>query len=89
MDAVIAYVDGNDPLWQQDYRAANRQAALSKRYRDWGTLPFLLRGIQRHMPVIERVFLVGSRERQVPAEADGRAARVPASPATRPGRRAR
>ena len=70
MDAVIAYVDGNDPLWQQDYRAANRQAALSKRYRDWGTLPFLLRGIQRHMPFIERVFLVVSRESQVPAWAD-------------------
>ena len=66
MDAVITFVDGTDPLWQQDYLAATRQAALAKRYRDWGTLPYLLRGIQRHMPFIERVFLVVSRESQVP-----------------------
>lgn len=70
MDAVITYVDGNDPLWQQDYRTVTRQPALSKRYRDWGTLPFLLRGIQRHMPFIERVFLVVARESQVPAWVD-------------------
>ena len=70
MDAVIAYVDGADPLWQQDYLAAVRQPALTKRYRDWGTLPFLLRGIERHLPFVDRVFLVVSRESQVPAWAD-------------------
>ena len=70
MDAVIAYVDGADPMWQQDYLAAVRQQALTKRYRDWGTLPFLLRGIERHLPFIDRVFLVVSRESQVPSWAD-------------------
>ena len=70
MDAVIAYVDGADPLWQQDYLAATRQPALTKRYRDWGTLPFLLRGIERHLPFVDRVFLVVSRESQVPDWAD-------------------
>jgi len=70
MDAVITFVDGNDPFWQQDYRAARREPVLTKRYRDWGTLPYLLRGIQRHMPFIEKVFLVVSRESQVPAWAD-------------------
>lgn len=66
MDAVIAYVNGADPLWQQDYLAAIHQPALTKRYRDWGTLPFLLRGIERHLPFVDRVFLVVSRESQVP-----------------------
>ena len=70
MDAVIAYVDGADLLWQQDYLAAVREPALTKRYRDWGTLPFLLRGIERHLPFVDRVFLVVSRESQVPAWAD-------------------
>ena len=70
MDAVIAYVDGADPMWQQDYLAAVRQPALTKRYRDWGTLPFLLRGIERHLPFIDRIFLVVSRESQVPSWAD-------------------
>lgn len=70
MDAVIAYVDGADPLWQQEYLATVRQPALTKRYRDWGTLPFLLRGIERHLPFVDRVFLVVSRESQVPVWAD-------------------
>ena len=75
MDAVITFVDGNDPRWQQDYLTATQpdpargtapRPALAKRYRDWGTLPYLLRGIERYMPFIERVFLVVSRESQVP-----------------------
>lgn len=76
MDAVIAYVDGNDPLWQEDYQAATRRPLLAKRYRDWGTLPYLLRGIQRHMPFVDQVFLVVSRESQVPAWADRSRLRV-------------
>ena len=70
MDAVITYVDGNDPLWQQDYRTVAGAAAQARRYRDWGTLPFLLRGVERHLPFVDRVFLVVSRDSQVPDWAD-------------------
>ena len=70
MDAVITFVDGGDPLWQDDFRAARHGKAVARRYRDWGTLPFLLRGIERHMPFIDRVFLVVARESQVPSWAD-------------------
>ena len=66
MDAVITYVDGSDPLWQEDFRTATAGTEPVKRYRDWGTLPYLLRGIDRHLPFIENVFLVVSRESQVP-----------------------
>ena len=66
MDAVITYVDGSDPLWQQDYRTAVPGPVVERRYRGWETLPFLLRGIEKYMPFIERVFLVVSRESQVP-----------------------
>ena len=70
MDAVITFVDGNDPLWQQDYLAVAQQPAITKRYRDWGTLPFLLRGIERYMPFVDKLFLVVARESQVPCWAD-------------------
>ena len=70
MDIVITYVDGSDPHWQQDYQAGAGRDILAKRYRDWGTLPFLLRGIERHLSFAGKVFLVVSRESQVPAWAD-------------------
>lgn len=66
MDAVITYVNGSDPLWQQDYSDAAGGKLLTKRYRDWGHLKYLLRGIQKHMPFIEKVHLVVSRESQIP-----------------------
>ena len=70
MDAVITYVDGGDPLWQEDFRAATAGTEAARRYRDWGTLPYLLRGIDRHLPFVEKVFLVVSRESQVPVWVD-------------------
>ncbi len=70
MDIVITYVDGNDPVWQKDYEEYAAVPAMTKRYRDWGTLKYLLRGIQQKMPYIRNVFLVVSHESQVPAWAD-------------------
>ena len=66
MDAVITYVDGLDPLWQKDYDAVVGAPRLAKRFRDWGTLRYLLRGVETCMPFIRKVFLVVSRESQVP-----------------------
>lgn len=70
MDVVITYVNGLDPVWQQQYSRATNRPALAKRYRDWGLLPYLLRGIERYMPFVGRVFLVVSGESQVPEWAD-------------------
>ena len=70
MDVVITYVDGNDPLWQRDYREFAGGTALVKRFRDWGTLKYLLRGIESNMPFIRNVYLVVSRQSQVPSWAD-------------------
>ncbi len=66
MDIVITYVDGQDPLWQKDYEAALNEPIMNKRFRDWGTLKYLLRGIETHMPFIENVYLVVARDSQVP-----------------------
>ena len=70
MDAIIIYVDGSDPSWQQEYSEAVGGAVLAKRYRDWGTLRYLLRGIEKHIPSVRNVFLLVSGESQVPSWVD-------------------
>ncbi len=66
MDIVITYVNGNDPIWQKDYEKYTNVPILEKRFRDWGTLKYLMRGIEKHMPFIKNVFLVVSHTSQVP-----------------------
>ena len=76
MDAVITYVDGNDPVWRKSFAQAVGVPAIEKRYRDWGTLVYLVRGIRRYMPFIRKVFLVVSGESQVPLWVSGSDVRV-------------
>lgn len=66
MDIVITYVDGLDPVWQKDYEQFTNVPILQKRFRDWGLLPYLMRGIEDNMPFIRKVHLVVSHESQVP-----------------------
>ena len=70
MDAVITYVNGNDPVWKADYERATNIPIMQKRFRDWGTLKYLLRGIEEYMPFIKNVYLVVSHTSQVPQWAD-------------------
>ena len=72
MDAVITYVNGLDPVWREEYSRALDIPALDKRFRDWGTLRYLLRGIDTHMPFIRNVYLVVSGVTQVPDWASDR-----------------
>ncbi len=67
MDIVITYVNGLDPVWQKDYEKYTNVPIMEKRFRDWGTLQYLLRGIEVHMPFIRNVFLVVSHRSQVPS----------------------
>ena len=70
MDAVITYVDGLDEFWRADYEKFAGKPLLEKRYRDWGTLRYLLRGIETCLPFIDNVWLVVSSDSQVPAWVD-------------------
>ena len=70
MDIVITYVDGNDPIWKADYEKYTNVPVMQKRFRDWGTLKYLLRGIEVYMPFIRNVYLVVSHQSQVPSWAD-------------------
>ena len=67
MDIVITYVNGLDSEWQADYAKCIGTKVNVKRYRDWGTLPYLLRGIEECMPFVENIFLLVARESQIPA----------------------
>ncbi len=70
MDVVITYVNGLDPLWQKDYEKWTSVPVMEKRFRDWGTLKYLLRGIEKHMPFVKNVYLVVARDSQVPSWVD-------------------
>lgn len=66
MDIVITYVDGLDPVWKKDYEQYTNTPIMQKRYRNWGLMPYLMRGIEVNMPFIRKVHLVVSHESQVP-----------------------
>lgn len=70
MDIVITYVDGLDPLWQKDYSEFVGGNVMEKRFRDWGTLRYLMRGIAKFIPFVRKVHLVVARESQVPQWVD-------------------
>ena len=67
MDAVILYVNQEDPIWLESYKKHVGGRPLVNRYRDWGTLPYLFRGIEKYLPFVEKVHLVVSSESQVPS----------------------
>ena len=67
MDIVITYVNNLDAEWQKDYEKYTNTPILEKRFRDWGTLKYLMRGIEKNMPFIRKVHLVVARESQIPA----------------------
>lgn len=67
MDAVIAFVDSSDPVWLMDYYQTTNEEMFTRRFRDWGLLRYVFRGIDKYMPYIDNVFLVVAYESQVPS----------------------
>ena len=64
IDFVITWVDGNDPVWlesKERYLAltnTDKVDARKRRFRDWGTLVYLFRGIANYAPWVNHVYLV-------------------------------
>ena len=65
VDLVVTYVDNTDPIWQASISQFNVEIE-PKRYRDWDTLKYWFRGVERNMPFIRTVHLVVSNMEQVP-----------------------
>lgn len=63
IDVVVPWVDDQDPQWQQArdlYAAAfsDKKQTIHKFYRDWNTLLYVFRGIERFMPWVNKVHLL-------------------------------
>lgn len=79
VDIVITYLNERDSKWQEDYnywrireinqgrnRASNRQAFGKERAREWDTLKYWFRGVEKNCSWINKIFLVVQNERHVP-----------------------
>ena len=66
IDVVIPYVDSTDPIWQETYIDAGMEFVSATRFRSWGTLRYLFRGIATYMPFIHKIHLLVSGKSQVP-----------------------
>lgn len=66
MDAVIPYVNSMDAEWRMSYALNAGGHVNEQQYFDWGTLKYVLRGIEENMPFIKNVFLIVASESQIP-----------------------
>lgn len=65
IDFVITWVDQSDSRWQQKYKNYKGiQGDEALRYRDYGTLKYVFRSIERYAPWVHHVFLV--TDEQIP-----------------------
>lgn len=71
IDAVILWVNTDDEYWQKDYekysKIENRKTDGSIRYRDYGTLKYLFRGIEKNMSWVNKVHLILYSASQIPS----------------------
>ena len=61
IDFVITWVDGNDPSWQKlklAYENDSMGDSRDKRYREWNTLKYWFRGVEKFAPWVHRIFFV-------------------------------
>lgn len=61
IDFIIPWVDGSDPAWRQAFAAARHRAdedASEIRYRDWRTLRYWFRSVERFAPWVRRIHFI-------------------------------
>jgi hypothetical protein len=63
IDFVLPWVDGNDPIWlkekvKYDNNIEKDYNNSSMRYRDWGTLRYVLRAIEQNCPWYHKIYLI-------------------------------
>lgn len=68
IDLLITYVNSGDQSWVREYiKKTKTHNPNAVRFRSWGTLKYLLRGVDKYMPFIRKVVLIVASESQVPA----------------------
>lgn len=66
IDIVIPWVDGSDLAWQQrrsQHVSLPEHESADQRYRDFGTLKYLLRSIAQYAPWVNKIYLVTDQQR--------------------------
>ena len=69
IDAVFLWVDSADPAWR-DKKAkyqpakASEASASDVRYRDYGTLKYALRSLEKYAPWLNQIFLITDQQVQ-------------------------
>lgn len=61
IDFVMLWVDDNDPNWQEQYKKYSGELygnSVSPRFRDWGTLKYWFRGVEKFTPWVNKVFFI-------------------------------
>lgn len=63
IDFVITWVDESDPKWRKDFKdySAIESRTVDKspaRFRDWGTLQYWFRGVEKFAPWVNKIFFV-------------------------------
>lgn len=61
IDFVITWVDGSDPEWLKDrnhYAALEQEEIDECRFRDWGTLRYWFRGVEKFAPWVNNIFFI-------------------------------
>ena len=79
IDIVVTYLDSNKKNWQEEYRRYqeeeiekgiqredNRQAFGEERIREWDTLRYWLRGVEKNLDFVRNVIIVVYDRKQVP-----------------------
>lgn len=77
IDVVIPYVNGSDRHWVRDFiKTTGITMPSATRFRSWGTLKYLFRGIAKYMPFVRQIVLIVARQSQVPLWVDTNKVRV-------------
>lgn len=66
IDIVIPWVDQNDPAWFakfNQYNSENLDEDTETRYRDYGTLQYVFRSIQKYAPWVNRIFFLTDNQK--------------------------
>ncbi len=63
IDLVVMWVDGSDPKWRAEKEqytnsTVSEYADGESRFRDWDLMRYWFRGIEKHMPFINKVFFI-------------------------------
>lgn len=68
IDVVVTYVDPTDKDWQQTFERVTgvKNSENHCRYRNFENFQYLLRGIEKFMPWVRKLWVVVDNEKQVP-----------------------